>query len=209
MELLITDDNPYGENIYIYYDKESLEGVIIDPGDSYELIREAIEEHKIKIVAILLTHGHYDHTFRANEIRELTGAPVYAHQNEVQLLQNTEHNRSGIRGLMVSVAPDKLFSDGEVFKFANTELKVIHTPGHTAGGICFYDEKNAKVFTGDTLFKETIGRTDIPTGCTQTLMASIREKLFTLPDDVMVFPGHDKHSTIKHEKKYNKILGEK
>lgn len=102
------------------------------------------------------------------------------------------------------------FSDGDVFEFAaGTELKVIHTPGHTAGGICFYDEKNAKLFTGDTLFKETIGRTDMPTGCLETLSASIREKLFSLPDDIMIFPGHDKHSTIKHEKKYNRILGEK
>jgi glyoxylase-like metal-dependent hydrolase (beta-lactamase superfamily II) len=209
MELLITNDNPYGENIYIYYDKASGEGVIIDPGDSYKLIHDAIKEHNIKIAAILLTHGHYDHTYCANEVRDLTGAPIYAHKNEVQLLQNTEHNRSGLRGLMVSVVADKFFADGDVFKFANAELKVIHTPGHTSGGICFYDEKNAKLFTGDTLFKETIGRTDMPTGCLETLMASIREKLFTLPDDVMVFPGHESHSTIKHEKKYNRILGEK
>jgi len=209
MELLIINDNPYGQNIYIYYDKASGEGVVIDPGDSYDLIQAAIKEHNIKITAILLTHGHYDHTYRANEVRDLTGASIYAHEEETQLLQNTELNRSGMRGLTVSVVPDKFFSDGDVFTLADIELKVIHTPGHTLGGICFYDEKNAKIFTGDTLFKETVGRTDLPSGCTETLLAGIREKLFTLPDDVTVFPGHEKHSTIGHEKKYNRIVGEK
>ena len=207
MELLIIDDNPFGENIYIYYDKESGEGIIIDPGDSFDLIRNAIEENNIKVVAILLTHGHFDHVFRANEVRELTNAPIYSHESEVPLLQDTEFNRAGRRGLEVTVSPDKYLADGDIFSFANgTELKVIHTPGHTAGGICFYDEKNAMIFTGDTLFRETVGRTDLPTGCTHTLLSSIREKLFTLPDNVTVFPGHDRKTTIEHEKKHNRIV---
>jgi glyoxylase-like metal-dependent hydrolase (beta-lactamase superfamily II) len=89
------------------------------------------------------------------------------------------------------------------FSFADVELKIIHTPGHTAGGVCYYDEKNAVIFTGDTLFKETIGRTDMPTGNHAALLAAIREKLFTLPENVTVFPGHEENTTIFHEKVYN------
>ncbi|MDR0272252.1 MAG: MBL fold metallo-hydrolase [Clostridiales bacterium] len=207
MELLIINDNPYGQNIYIYFDKETREGIIIDPGDSYETVREAVEQNKIAVKAILLTHGHFDHTFCANNLKVLTNAPIYAHENETNLLRNTEHNRSGLRSLEISVAPDKHFKDGDVFSFANCEIKVIHTPGHTAGGVCYYDENAGIVFTGDTLFKETIGRTDMPTGDYETLLSSIREKLFTLPEEVKVFPGHDESSTIKHEKKFNRIVG--
>ncbi|MCL2048832.1 MAG: MBL fold metallo-hydrolase [Defluviitaleaceae bacterium] len=207
MELITINDNPYDENIYIYYDKESQEGVVIDPGDSFDIICDTIGKNNIKVAAILLTHGHYDHTLCVNELRELTGAPVYAHKDEKHLLQNTEYNRSGLRGLMVSVVPDRFFSDGDVFSFANgAELKIIHTPGHTAGGICFYDEKNAMLFTGDTLFRGTVGRTDMPTGCTQTLFESIRGRLFMLPENVLVLAGHGDTSTIGYEKKYNPVL---
>jgi glyoxylase-like metal-dependent hydrolase (beta-lactamase superfamily II) len=203
LQILVINDNPYGENIYLYYDENSREGVIIDPGDSFETIKKAIAEKNILVKAILLTHGHYDHTFCVNEIREFTNAPVYAHESEAELLKNSEYNRSAARGLEVSVVPDKFFSDGDVFSFADVELKIIHTPGHTAGGVCYYDEKNAVIFTGDTLFKETIGRTDMPTGNHAALLAAIREKLFTLPENVTVFPGHEENTTIFHEKVYN------
>lgn len=205
MELIIIADNPYGQNIYIYYDKATKEGVIIDASDSYDTIRRAVEENEIRVKAILLTHGHFDHTFCVDKLREYTGAQVYAHTAEVELLKNTEYNRAVLRDLDISVAADKLFADGDVFSFANGEatLKVIHTPGHTAGGVCYYDEARGIIFTGDTLFRETIGRTDMPTGDTDTLVTSVREKLFTLPGNVTVYPGHDQSTTIAHEKKYN------
>jgi glyoxylase-like metal-dependent hydrolase (beta-lactamase superfamily II) len=172
-----------------------------------DAIKKTIEKNNIKLIGILLTHGHFDHTFCANELREYSGAPIYAHENETQLLQSPEYNRSGYRGLNVSVIPDKLLSDGEVFSFANgEELRVIHTPGHTAGGCCFYDEKAGIIFTGDTLFKETIGRTDMPTGNLSELLASVKEKLYTLPESVKVYPGHEEASSIRHEKKYNKAV---
>ncbi|MCL2198900.1 MAG: MBL fold metallo-hydrolase [Defluviitaleaceae bacterium] len=208
MELLIINDNPYDQNVYIYYDKATKEGVIIDASDSYETIRRAIEEHEITVKAILLTHGHFDHTLCVDKLRELTGAPVYAHEAEAELLKNSEYNRGIMRGLDISVVADKLFSDGEVFSLIKgVELQVIHTPGHTAGGVCYYDSARAVIFTGDTLFRETIGRTDMPTGDTKTLIASVRDKLFTLPDNVTVYPGHDQSTTISHEKEYNYRIG--
>ena len=204
MQLLMIVDQSYGTNTYVYFDENSREGVVIDPGDCLEELREVISQHEIKVTAILLTHGHFDHTFRVNELRELTGAPVYAHEGETELLKNSEYNRSGNRGLEISVVADKLFKDGDVFDFTNgTELRVIHTPGHTAGGCCYYNEAAGIIFTGDTLFRETIGRTDMPTGNHAALVASVRERLFTLPENTTVFPGHEESSDISHEKKYN------
>ena len=206
MELIIINDNPYGQNIYIYFDKNTKEGVIVDASDSYETVRKTIEENQINVKAILLTHGHFDHILCVDKIRELTKAPVYAHESETVILENAEFNRGVLRGLDITVKPDKFFVDGDVFTFADgIELKVIHTPGHTAGGVCYYDEKNAVVFTGDTLFRGTIGRTDMPTGDTDTLIKNVREKLFTLPDGVIVYPGHEASSTIAYEKEHNYI----
>ena len=207
MRLITVNDNPYGQNVYFYFDEETSEGVVIDPGDCIEAMKKTIAENKINVVGILLTHGHFDHTFRTNELREYTNAPVCAHESEKELLQNVQYNRSGYRGLNVKVAPDKFFSDGDVFSFSGGEkLQVIHTPGHTAGGICFYDEKAGVLFTGDTLFRGTIGRTDMPTGDHAELLKSVRERLFTLPDNVKVYPGHEESSSIQQEKQYNRAV---
>lgn len=203
MQIKVINDNPYGQNIYIYYDENTRDGVIIDPGDSFETVKKTLSEEKINIKAILLTHGHFDHTFRVEEVRELTGAPLYAHANEVELLKNADFNRSGYRGLFISVTVDETFADGDVFTVGAAKLQVIHTPGHTAGGVCYYDADAKIIFTGDTLFKETIGRTDMPTGDHATLVSSVRERLFSLPDDVRVYPGHEESTTISHEKKHN------
>lgn len=207
MELKIIDSNPYGQNIYVYFDSES--AVIIDPGDSLEEMKQFIAEKNLSVKAILLTHGHFDHTFCVNELRDFTKAPVYAHADEAKLLENPEWNRSGYRGLAISVLADKLFTDGDIFEISdNARLKVIHTPGHTAGGVCYYDEEGGVIFTGDTLFRGTIGRTDMPTGNHNALIKSVREKLYTLPGEVKVYPGHEEGTTIEHERKYNSRVQE-
>ncbi|MCL1844179.1 MAG: MBL fold metallo-hydrolase [Defluviitaleaceae bacterium] len=204
MELKIINDNDFGQNVYLYYDKNSGDGVVIDPGDNLENIRQTLAEG-INVKAILLTHGHFDHILSAAELRKLTGANIYAHEAEVQVLESPDFNRSSQVGRNeVAVTPDKCFTDGDIFKIGNAaEIKIIHTPGHTGGGVCYYDEKNAVIFTGDTLFKETIGRTDMPTGNHSTLLASIKEKLFTLPENVTVYPGHGESTSISHEKAKN------
>jgi len=207
MKLSIISDNPYGQNIYVYYNEETREGVIIDASDSLETVKHLVVDNALKIKAVLLTHGHFDHIFRAKEICKFIDAPLYAHEDEAALLQSPEMNRSDYRGLNITARPDKLFRDGDVFDVGGVSLKVIHTPGHTAGGVCYYDAANGVIFTGDTLFRETIGRTDMPTGDHATLVKSINEKLFILPDEVTVYPGHGEASTIGHEKKNNTAMG--
>ncbi|MCL1845805.1 MAG: MBL fold metallo-hydrolase [Defluviitaleaceae bacterium] len=202
MKLKIINDNPYGQNVFICYD--GTDAVVIDPGDNLSAIKDFIADKNLRVKAILLTHGHYDHTICVNELREFTSAPVYAHADEAKLLQSADWNRSDYRGLNVSVTPDKFFEDGDIFEISdNARLKVIHTPGHTAGGVCYYNEDGGVIFTGDTLFRETIGRTDMPTGDHATLIKSVREKLFSLPGGVIAWPGHEESTTIEHEKQNN------
>ncbi|MCL2356866.1 MAG: MBL fold metallo-hydrolase [Defluviitaleaceae bacterium] len=202
MELKIIQAELFGQNIYVYHD--GVTAVIIDPGDNFDGVKNFVAEKNLKVKAILLTHGHFDHIYRANEVRELFGAPVYAHSNEAKLLQRADWNRSEYRGLDITVAADNFFKDGDIFEISDSaRFSVIHTPGHTGGGVCYYDRENAVIFTGDTLFRETIGRTDMPTGDHETLLSSIRNKLFSLPDDVKVYPGHEGSTTIAHEKKNN------
>lgn len=204
MKIITIDKNDLGENIYIYHDENN--GIIVDPGACFEEIKQCISQNNISISAILLTHGHFDHIMAASEVRTLTGAPIYCHREEKYMLENSEVNLSIKIGENTTLTPDKLVEDGQTLNFNGIALKVIHTPGHTTGGICFYDEKNANLFTGDTLFRESIGRTDLPMGNHEELISCIKNKLFTLPDDVTVYPGHGKTSTIKHEKEFNPFI---
>ena len=198
-----------GQNIYLYYDEKSGEGVLIDAGCSeadHEKISTFINENNITIKAILLTHGHYDHIISVDTMKNLTSAVVCSHELEKQVLENPDLNISTRIGLKLTITPDRLFNDGDVFRFGNAALKVLHTPGHTPGGVCYYDEENGYLFSGDTLFKESIGRTDFLLGNFQVLLKSISEKLFTLPDSTQVYPGHGSSTTIKHEVQNNPFV---
>ena len=191
--MLTFNNNDMSQNIYL------TEGIMIDAGCSPADL-EAIRKSKIEIKAILLTHGHWDHIIAINELKKLTGAPIYCHEAEKQMLEDASINRSAFRDKKIEITPDKLFKDGDTFG----NFRVIHTPGHTVGGVCYYDEKAKVLFTGDTLFKEGVGRTDLPAGNHELLLKGIAEKLFILPDDTTVFPGHGKSSTIGHEKANNR-----
>jgi len=204
MKIKVFSDNSIDQNTYLYYDEKSGEGALIDAGCSPADIKAVVSfvsKNNILVKGILLTHGHYDHIIAVHELKKLTSAVVYGHEAEKQIFESPGLNLSAKHGIMnLGVTPDKFFSEGDIFKFGDTEIKVIHTPGHTPGGVCYYDKENGQLFSGDTLFKEAIGRTDFPFGNRGSLIKNITEKLFTLPDDTMVYPGHDESTTIGHEK---------
>jgi len=200
MELITLNNNSMAENAYLYFDPQTKNGVVIDPGDNEKDIMNAVEANGIILTGILLTHGHYDHLCSANEIKAHTKAPIVCHTDEKVLLEDPQLNLSVIFGKSLSVTPDKELADGDEIKIGGGILKTIHTPGHSPGGICFYAEANGKVFTGDTLFRESIGRSDLYMGNHDQLIASIKQKLMTLPEHVRVYPGHGFGSTVGHER---------
>ena len=194
MKIITINNNDMGQNVYFYFDEVTKEGVIIDPGNNIKEITQTIEQENIQLIGILLTHGHFDHILYAEEVKRLTNAPIYCHESEANMLKEPQLNLSIMVKKEIGFSPDKLLGQ-KIFCF-----KVIHTPGHTSGGVCFYDEENGNLFTGDTLFKDAIGRTDLPTGDHETLLNSIKERLFTLPDNAVVYPGHGGSTTVKAEK---------
>ncbi len=193
------------ENVYIYYDNNTKKGVIFDIGKDLQVIEKAIKDNNITLEAIILTHGHYDHIGGVESFKERHNLKVYAHKDEVEVTNNGNNNISALRFKEpIEFVPDVLLDDGEVIEFGTFSLKTIHTPGHTVGCACYLDEKEKVVFTGDTLFKNAYGRVDLPTS-TNEIKHSIVEKLFTLDDDVVVYPGHGESSTIGYERKHNYI----
>lgn len=195
-----------GANTYIYYDEQTLNGVVIDPGVGSEQVIAAIDSRNIDLQHILLTHGHFDHIAAVPDMKQKYNADVYAFKEEHVVLSNPQFNASSLIGRPAAIIADKFLNDGDEINVGNGTLQVIHTPGHTVGGACYYDAKNRILFAGDTLFFESIGRTDFYTGDSQRIIASIKQKLFSLPENVTVFCGHGERTTIGHEKKYNPCI---
>ena len=206
MEVITLNSNEMAQNAYLYFDPQSKEGVVIDPGDNEQDILAAIESKGINLQCILLTHGHYDHIYAADEVKAQTNTPIVCHRNESAVLADPNLNLSVMIDKNISVTSDRELDDGGEITIGAGKLKVIHTPGHTPGGICFYDEENEMIFTGDTLFMESIGRSDMHMGDHDTLIGSINQKLMTLPESVKVFSGHGLASTIGHEKANNPFI---
>ena len=196
-------------NCWFLTNERSKETLVFDPGDEAGRIQAFADEKGWKISCILLTHGHADHMAAAEELKRLTGAPVYALREEEPTLQNAKTNLSVfINHRVITVMADELLSDGQIITLSGICLQVFHTPGHTPGGCCFYCEEAGCVFAGDTLFQGSVGRSDFPGGSMSQLVRSVREKLFLLPDDTKVYPGHGEETSIGYEKKYNPFVQE-
>ncbi len=195
----------YGTNTWLLYDDVSLEGIVVDPAAPSEVLLERIKDLGLKIKMIFNTHGHGDHIAGNAFFAEKLKAPLAIHKDDAAMLTDNHKNLSVFMGSpLPSKEADVLLEDGYTLKLGEYELKVIHTPGHTPGGICLYIDKY--LISGDTLFELSIGRTDFPGGSHSGLISSIREKLFVLPDDVIVFPGHGPQTTIGLEKSNNPFL---
>ena len=190
-------------NCYFVY-REGESGVIFfDPAAQGDYIYEKMKEHGFEIEVILLTHGHFDHIGGVDALREKSGAKVYAMEAEKVLLQDPYVNVSAQMHAKVTVEADGFLHDGDELEYGGKKCKVIATPGHTIGGCCFYFEEARMVICGDTIFAESVGRTDFPTGNMKKLLASIEDKIFTLPEDTKLYPGHGPATTVGHEKENN------
>lgn len=193
-------------NCYFLYREGSKKCVVIDAPDKGKEIAAALGKHGFEIEALLLTHGHFDHIWGASELRQVTGAKIYALDAEQPLLEDSSLNVSAQSGRPCTVKVNKYFKDGDVLEIADIKIKVIATPGHTAGSCCFYVEEAGILVAGDTLFYESVGRCDLPTGSGMTLERSVKEKIFTLPPETVCYPGHGDETSVSHEMKYNPFL---
>lgn len=195
-------------NSYVVFDEETREAVLIDAGDDAWLILETIHDNRLKLKAVYATHCHFDHVLAVNDLRQVVRVPFYIHRDDLETLMMGREMTRRFLGIDVPdpPSPDGFVEEGMNIEVGSTSLRVIHTPGHSPGSVCYYGEKI--LFSGDTLFKGSVGRTDAPGGSTEQLVKSIVDKIFTLPDDVRVFPGHGPETTIGWEKKHNPFVGE-
>lgn len=208
MKLLGIPLGSFQTNCYILIDEKTNEAVVIDPGSEAERLIKELNGLKADVKAILLTHGHGDHIGAVEALRKTTGAPLYVHPLDAIMLGDASRNLSSFTGeALACKESEHLVKDGDVIQVGEEiKLQVIFTPGHTQGGVCYYAEDQGLLFAGDTLFAESIGRTDFPGGSYAALIQNIKAKLMTLPNETRVFPGHGPETTIGWEKDHNPFI---
>lgn len=185
--------------------EETRQAAVVDPGDEVERVLERLGNLGLKVSAIILTHGHADHIGGVGQLKKATNAPVLIHALDSDMLTNPAKNLSAWIGEQLEFKPaDRLLEDKDIIQVGKLTLEVLHTPGHTPGGICLLSGEH--VFTGDTLFAQSIGRSDFPGGSHTTLINSIKTKLLILPEDTKVYPGHGPSTTVSKEKRLNPFL---
>ena len=191
-------------NTYYAWNEETKEGFIVDPAASPERIFEAVDKWGFTPKAILITHGHFDHILALNDVRERYGIKAYIGAAEEKVLHDSAMNLTGpFMGTPMSMDADVYLKDGENFEIAGYAFRAIETPGHTIGGMCYYIENEKILFSGDSLFEGSIGRTDFPGGSEANLVRALKDKILVLPEDTRVLPGHMADTTIGYEKEYN------
>jgi hydroxyacylglutathione hydrolase len=196
----------YQTNCYVLRKNDAAQDcLIIDPGLEAEELLEFLDEQKLNPIAVVLTHGHIDHIAGVAALRNLfPEIKVYIHNLDAEMLTEPINNLSVMTGMTFVTEPEDVsLKEGDIIALAGVKLLVLHTPGHTPGGISLYSKQDGVVFVGDTLFADSIGRTDFPGGSMSQLLASVREKLFTLPGETKVYPGHGPATTIAAEKAHN------
>jgi hydroxyacylglutathione hydrolase len=199
----------YQTNCFVLREsKAAKDCLIIDAGLQADELVDFLQKHRLNPVAAILTHGHVDHvTGLAALRRRFPHIKVYIHKLDAGMLTGKKDNLSSLAGVSFSHEPaDFYLEEGDVIEQANIKLNVLHTPGHTPGGICLYSKDEGIVFVGDTLFADSVGRTDVPGGSATQLIKSIKEKLCPLPDETIVYPGHGPQTTIAQEKENNPFL---
>ncbi len=199
---------PGGTNCYLIGNAETGEAICVDPGDDGDRIAAELGRNRFTLKAILLTHGHFDHILGISKLKEIAGdAPVYAAREEKECLNHNTINLSGYGDPRIyTLEADHYLDDGQELSLIGRRIVCLLTPGHTAGGMCYYFPEAGFVASGDTLFRGTVGRTDLPSADDRAIVPAIREKLMTLPDDTVVYPGHGPATTIREEKNGNPYL---
>jgi glyoxylase-like metal-dependent hydrolase (beta-lactamase superfamily II) len=194
-------------NCSVFGDEHSREAIVVDPGDEIARVLDVIARHGLTVKAIVITHAHIDHIAGAQKLKQATGAPVYMNHNDREL-QKTLDAQAGWLGMRPpeAVAIDHDAKDGDVLAIGATEFQVLYTPGHTQGSVSLWIPSEGKLVAGDTLFRDSIGRTDLPGGDGRQILRSIHQKLLPLPEETVVIPGHGANTTIGREKQFNYFL---
>lgn len=196
----------FATNCYFIINTKTREMLIVDPGAEAPMLEDEIRKDQLKPTAVLLTHGHLDHASKAEKLADTFGIKIYAHESEKETLESPRMNLTSSFTAPGSFRADIFVKDGEHLSLAGFAIEVLFTPGHTPGGCCYYFKDQGILFSGDTLFSQSVGRTDFPGGSSSLLIRSVREKLMGLSEDTVVYPGHMNQTSIGTEKAYNPFL---
>lgn len=195
-------------NCYLAVNEKTKQAVVIDPAAAPARLMSHIREEGVKIEAILLTHGHFDHIMGIDGFLKEYNVPVYVHEDDLLMMEDPQWNQSAIYTAGYTFSKAEPVKDGQILSYAGYEFQVLHTPGHTPGGCCYYVKSEHVLFSGDTLFQRSVGRTDFRGSSTSALIRGIREKLMPLPDDTHVYPGHMGETMIGYERENNPYIQE-